>query len=132
MVGQELSIEYAALESGLHRFVQLNKGEFIGRDALSRWQEKGFQNAFVTMEVHDVTDADALGNNPITKDGKVVGRATSGNYGFRVGKSLALAMVKPEVSEVGTELQMDILGTSHRVTVIEESPFDAENERLRA
>jgi dimethylglycine dehydrogenase len=132
MVGQELSIEYAALESGLHRFVQLNKGEFIGRDALSRWQEKGFQNAFVTMEVHDVTDADALGNNPITKDGKVVGRATSGNYGFRVGKSLALAMVKPEVSAVGTELQMDILGTSHRVTVIEESPFDAENERLRA
>jgi glycine cleavage system aminomethyltransferase T len=52
--------------------------------------------------------------------------------GFRIGKSLALAMVKPEVSEVGTELQMDILGTSHRVTVIEESPFDAENERLRA
>jgi dimethylglycine dehydrogenase len=132
MVGQEMSIEYAAFESGLHRFVHLNKGEFIGRDALSRWQEEGFQNAFVTLEVHDVTDADALGNNPITQDGKVVGRATSGNYGFRVGKSLALAMVRPEVSEVGTELQMDILGTSHRVTVIDESPFDPENERLRA
>ena len=132
MVGQEMSIEYAAFESGLHRFVHLNKGEFVGRDALSRWQEQGFQNAFVTMEVHDVTDADALGNNPITKDGKVVGRATSGNFGFRVGKSLALAMVRPEVAGIGTELKMDILGTSHRVTVIEESPFDPENERLRA
>ena len=132
MVGQELSIEYAALESGLHRFVHLNKGDFVGRDALSRWQEDGFQNAFVTMEVHDVTDADALGNNPITQDGDVVGRATSGNYGFRVGKSLALGMVRPEVSQIGTELKMDILGTSHRVTVIEESPFDPENERLRA
>ena len=132
MVGQEMSIEYAAFESGLHRFVHLNKGEFVGRDALSRWQEQGFQNAFATLEVHDVTDADALGNNPITKDGKVVGRATSGNYGFRVGKSLALAMVRPEVAGIGTELKMDILGTSHRVTVIEESPFDPENERLRA
>ena len=132
MVGQEMSVEYAAFESGLHRFVHLNKGEFVGRDALSRWQEQGFQNAFVTMEVHDVTDADALGNNPITKDGKVVGRATSGNFGFRVGKSLALAMVRPEVAGIGTELKMDILGTSHRVTVIEESPFDPENERLRA
>ncbi len=132
MVGQELSIEYAALESGLHRFVHLNKGEFIGRDALSQWQEKGFQNTFVTMEVHDVTDADALGNNPISLNGEVVGRATSGNYGFRLGKSLALGMVRPEVSEIGTDLQMDILGNGHRVTIIEESPFDPENERLRA
>ena len=132
MVGQELSIEYAALESGLHRFVHLNKGEFIGRDALSQWQEKGFQNTFVTMEVHDVTDADALGNNPISLNGEVVGRATSGNFGFRLGKSLALGMVRPEVSEIGTDLQMDILGNGHRVTIIEESPFDPENERLRA
>ncbi|MEM7121988.1 MAG: FAD-dependent oxidoreductase [Pseudomonadota bacterium] len=132
MVGQELSIEYAALESGLHRFVHLNKGEFIGRDALSQWQERGFQNQFVTMEVHDVTDADPLGNNPISLNGEVVGRATSGGFGFRLGKSLALGMVRPEHAEIGTDLQMDILGTSHRVTIIEESPFDPENEKLRA
>ena len=132
MVGQELSIEYAALESGLHRFVHLNKGEFIGRDALSQWQERGFQNQFVTMEVHDVTDADPLGNNPISLNGEVVGRATSGGFGFRLGKSLALGMVRPEHAAIGTDLQMDILGTSHRVTIIEESPFDPENEKLRA
>jgi len=132
LVGTELSIEYAAYESGLHRFVHPNKGDFIGRDALLEWKDRGFNNAFVTMEVHDTTDADALGNNPIFKDGKAVGRATGGGYGFRLDKSLALGMVQPEFAELGTELEMDILGTLHKVTVIQESPYDPENEKLRA
>jgi dimethylglycine dehydrogenase len=132
LVGTELSIEYAAYESGLDRFVHPNKGDFIGRDALVRWREKGFANRFVTLEVHDVTEADALGNNPITQNGTVVGRATGGNYGFRLEKSLALAMVRPEFGEIGTKLEMEILGERHPVTVLPESPFDPENERLRA
>jgi dimethylglycine dehydrogenase len=132
MVGTELSIEYAAFESGLQRFVHLNKGEFIGRDALVEWQQRGFKWQLVTLEVHDVTDADPLGNNPIFQNGKMIGRATGGNYGFRVGKSLALGMVPPALAEVGTGLEMDVLGARHRVTVIPESPYDPENERLRA
>jgi dimethylglycine dehydrogenase len=132
LIGTELSIEYAAYESGLDRFVHPNKGDFIGRDALVRWRERGFSNQFVTLEVHDVADADALGNNPIYADGKLVGRATGGNYGFRVEKSLALAMVRPEHAEPGTDLEMDILGARHRVTVIPESPYDPENQRLKS
>jgi dimethylglycine dehydrogenase len=132
MPGAELSIEYAALESGLDRFVHLNKGEFIGRDGLTRWREKGFTNQFVTLEVHGVTDADPVGNNPIYRNGNVVGRVTSGNYGFRTGKTLALAMVEPEVAAPGTALAMDILGDRFDATIIEHSPFDPDNERLRA
>jgi dimethylglycine dehydrogenase len=132
LIGTELSIEYAAYESGLDRFVHPNKGDFIGRDALVRWRERGFSNQFVTLEVQGVTDADALGNNPIYADGALVGRATGGNYGFRVKKSLALGMVRPEHAEPGTDLEMDILGTRHRVTVIPESPYDPENLRLRS
>jgi dimethylglycine dehydrogenase len=132
LVGTELSIEYAAFESGLDRFVHPNKGDFIGRDALVRWRERGFANRFVTLEVQGVTNADALGNNPIYANGKLVGRATGGNYGFRVEKSLALAMVRPEHAELGTDLEMDILGTRHRVTVIRESPYDPKNLRLRS
>jgi dimethylglycine dehydrogenase len=132
LVGTELSIEYGAYESGLDRFVHPNKGDFIGRDALVRWRERGFSNRFVTLEVHDVTDADALGNNPIYADGKLVGRATGGNYGFRVQKSLALAMVRPEHAEPGTGLEMDILGARHPVTVIPESPYDPENLKLKS
>jgi dimethylglycine dehydrogenase len=132
LIGTELSIEYAAYESGLDRFVHPNKGDFIGRDALVRWREKGFANRFVTLEVHDAADADALGNNPIYANGSLVGRATGGNYGFRLGRSLALAMVRPEHAEPGTELTMDILGERHDVTVIPESPYDPENERLKS
>ena len=132
MVGTEMSIEYAAFESGLHRFVQMQKESFIGRDGLADWQEKGFTNSFVTLEVKGTEDADALGGNPLYKDGKLVGRATSGGYGFRVKKSLALAMVSPELAEAGTVLEIDILGRRFDAVVIEESPFDPANEKLRA
>ena len=132
LVGTEMSIEYAAYESGLDRFVHLNKGNFIGRDALVKWQQDGFDNKMVTLEVFDINDADALGNNAIYSDDKVIGRATGGNYGFRVKKSLAIAMVKPEFSKVGTELEMDILDKKHKVVVIEDSPYDSMNEKIRA
>ena len=132
MVGTEMSIEYAAFESGLHRFVQMQKESFIGRDGLADWQEKGFTNSFVTLEVKGTEDADALGGNPLYKDGELVGRATSGGYGFRVKKSLALAMVSPELAEAGTVLEIDILGRRFDAVVIEESPFDPANEKLRA
>jgi dimethylglycine dehydrogenase len=132
LVGTEMSIEYAAYESGLDRFVHLNKGNFIGRDALVKWQQDGFDNKMVTLEVFDIKDADALGNNAVYSDDKVIGRATGGNYGFRVKKSLAIAMVKPEFSKVGTELEMDILDKKHKVVVIEDSPYDSMNEKIRA
>ena len=132
LVGTEMSIEYAAYESGLDRFVHLNKGNFIGRDALVKWQQDGFDNKMVTLEVFDINDADALGNNAVYSDGKVIGRATGGNYGFRVKKSLAIAIVKPKYSKVGTELEMDILDKKHKVVVIEDSPYDPTNDKIKA
>jgi dimethylglycine dehydrogenase len=131
LIPRELSIEYTAWESGLDRFVHPDKGEFIGREALLRQREQGLNWSFVTLEVHGVTDCDARGNEPIRKDGKLVGRATHGGYGWRTGKSLALGMVRPEFAAEGTELDIVILGRDHKATVIAESPFDPENERLR-
>ena len=131
-VGTELSIEYAADESGLARFVRPEKGDFIGRDALLAWRARGFDNAFATLDVRGHNDADPLGNNPIYRDGELVGRATSGNYGFRVGKSLAVAVVRPEFATIGNEFEIDVLGTMCKATVVAESPFDPENSRLRA
>jgi dimethylglycine dehydrogenase len=131
LVGTELSIEYAAYESGLERFVHPNKGDFIGRDALVKWREKGFDNQFVTLEVHGVTDADALGNEPLLVGGKLAGRATAGGFGWRTDKSLAIGFLRPEYAAVGTKVEIDILGKIHKATVIEESPYDPENARLR-
>ncbi len=132
LVGRELSIEYSALESGLDRFVHPNKGQFLGRDALVAWRERGFSNRFVTLEVQGVTDCDARGSEPIRKDGALVGRCTNGTFGWRVGKSLALGMVRPDLGEIGTELDIRILGKDHRAIVVGESPFDPDNLRLRS
>lgn len=131
MIGTELSIEYSAIESGLDRFVKLEKGGFTGRDGLLSWQQRGFDNAFVTLAVDGPDDADALGNNPLFLDGEMVGRATSGNYGFRLNQSLALGMIEPSLAEEGSALEIDILGTRYSCRVIPESPYDPKHQRLR-
>ncbi len=131
LIPRELSIEYAALESGLERFVRLDKDDFIGKDALLAWRERGFKWQFVTLEVHGVTDADARGSEPIYENGEMIGRCTSGGYGWRVRKSLALGMVSPAFAAAGTEVEIEILGERRRATVIAESPYDAGNEVLR-
>ncbi|MBD42144.1 MAG: dimethylglycine dehydrogenase [Pelagibacteraceae bacterium] len=131
LVGTELSIEYSPYESGLDRFIHPNKGSFIGLESLNKWREKGFQNKLVTLEVHNTTDADVLGNNPIYENGDVVGRATGGDFGFRLKKSIALGMVKPEIANIGQKLKIDILGKIHDATIIEESPYDPENKLLK-
>ncbi len=100
--------------------------------SLVTWTGKGFENKLVTLEVHGVSDADARGSEPVTKDGVMVGRTTSGGYGWRTGKSLALAMVKPEFSNIGSEVDVRILGENRRAVVIAESPYDPANASLRA
>ena len=130
--GRELSIEYAALESGLDRFVVENKGDFHGRNGLAEWKSRGFSYGFVTLEVHGATDADALGNNPIYLDGKVIGRATSGGYGHRIQKSLVLAMINPSNIKIGLKVKIDILGNKFDASIIKESPYDPENKKLKA
>ena len=132
LVGTELSIEYSPYESGLDRFIHPNKGNFIGLEALNKWREKGFKNKLVTMEIHNVEDADVLGNNPIYENDKVVGRATGGDFGFRLGKSIALGMVNPNVATTGQKLKIDILGKMYDATILDESPYDPENNLLRA
>ena len=133
LIPREMSIEYSALESGLDRFVKLDKAcDFVGKAGLSAWQKKGFNNTFVTLEVHDITDADARGSEGIYKNGELIGRATSGGFGFRVNKSLALGMVLSNYAIEGAELEIEILGQRHRAIVIPESAFDAENLALRS
>jgi len=133
LIPRELSIEYNAYESGLDRFIKPEKGDFIGRDGVVKAKENGLKWNFVTLEVHGVTDADARGNEAIyAPDGTLIGRATHGSYGFRTGKSIALAMVNPDFAAQGTELEIRILGKNHKATVIAESPYDAENTALRA
>jgi dimethylglycine dehydrogenase len=130
LVGRELSIEYAAPESELGRFIDMSK-DFLGKEALLKWRSKGFVNKLVTLELVGVRDFDARGSEPVLQDGVAVGRTTSGGYGWRAGKSLALAMVKPELAKEGTALTIRVLGEDFAARVIGDSPFDPENVALR-
>jgi dimethylglycine dehydrogenase len=133
MWGSDMTRDYTPFEAGLDRFVRMNKGDFIGREALERQLAAGVPHRFVTLEAHDVGDADPLGNEPIfAADGKIVGRATSGYFGHTLGKSLAIGYVKPGYAAVGTELSMEILGQRRRATVLIESPYDPDNNQLKA
>lgn len=130
-MGRELSIEYNAYESGLDRFLRPEKS-FIGRDALVAYKDNGLKWNFVTMVVEGNSDVDARGSEAIYgQAGELVGRATGGGYGWRVGKSVALAMVKPECAAAGTKLKIKILGDLYDATVVPESPFDPDNAVLR-
>ncbi len=128
-------IEYAhhLFDAVFDRFVRMNKGEFIGKAQLQKQLAAGVPNRFVTLEVHGVTDADPLGNEPLfDADGRIVGRATSGYYGHCVRKSLAIGYVKADFAAVGTQLSIEILGERRPATVIPESPYDPDNHELRA
>ncbi|MEM7570000.1 MAG: FAD-dependent oxidoreductase [Pseudomonadota bacterium] len=132
LVGTEMSIEYSAYESALDRFISQKKDDFFGRDALMQKKAAGLKNVLVTLEIFGTKDADAIGNNPIYLGDSVVGRVTRGDYGFRLGKSLALAMVPADKSDVGQDFEVDILGDRFKARVLEESPYDPQNARLRA
>ena len=130
-MGREFSIEYSALESGLLRFITMNKANFVGKAALAAQAHAPARNRLVTLAVHGATDADARGSEPIYKDGALVGRTTSGAFGWRIGQSLALAMVRPDMGTVGTDVDISILGNTKRATVIADSPYDPDNVRLK-
>lgn len=127
----ELSGENPPLEAGLERFVKFDKGDFIGRSALLAAQESGAtQNKLVLLQV-DAEEADALGDEPIVKEGKVVGRVTSGGYGHRTEKSLALAYISSEYARLGSEVSVEILNKPCEARVVSSPLYDPSNMRLR-
>ncbi len=126
----DLFTEYSAWESGLDRFIHLNKGEFIGREALVRQQQQGVPRKFVTIEV-DAKESDPWGNEPLFIGKKMVGRTTSGAYGYAVGKSLAVGYVRSDAAQPGTELKILMLGKKRAARIVADSPWDPENARLK-
>ncbi|WP_164660606.1 FAD-dependent oxidoreductase [Tropicibacter sp. Alg240-R139] len=129
--GREYSPEYWPQEVALERLIKLDK-EFLNKDAYLAIKDNPSREVLSVFEVDAVHDADASGGEPIfTKDGKSVGRVTSGAYGYSVGKSLAIGFADPKVAQPGDELEVFILGRPHKAVLLTEAPFDPKGERLR-
>ncbi|MEP2919891.1 MAG: FAD-dependent oxidoreductase [Sulfitobacter sp.] len=129
----DLSTDYSLLEAGLDRWVKLDKPQdFPGKAALQAEQAQGVKKRFVTMIV-EAGDQDAPYMSTVYHDGKVVGETTSGDWGYRIGKSIALGTIRADLAVAGTELEINIFGRMCRATVQPDRPlWDPENERLKA
>jgi len=127
----DLIYEYNPIESGLERFVDLDKKEFIGKEALQKQLEQGPRQVFVTMTV-GCEIAPAHSGDGVFFDNKQVGTITSGGYGHRVKKNIAYAFVDPECSEIGTSLEVKILGEQYPAEVCEECLYDPDNVLVKS
>jgi dimethylglycine dehydrogenase len=129
----DLSTDYSLLEGGLDRFVRLDKPQdFPGKAALMAEKQRGVKKRFVTLRV-DAGAADAPYMSTLWHDGAVVGETTSGAWGYRVGGSIALGMLRTDLAVAGTELEVDIFGDRRPAVVQPDGPLrDPGNDRLRA
>ncbi|MGX0876144.1 dimethylglycine dehydrogenase [Roseovarius sp. MBR-154] len=129
----DLSTDYSLLEGGLERFVKFDKPqEFPGKAALLAEKQRGVTKRFVTLIV-EAGAADAPYMSTLWHGGEIVGETTSGAWGYRVGVSVALGMLRADLAVPGTELEVEIYGERCRATVQPDAPlWDPENERLRA
>ena len=130
VLGGELSSERTPLEAGLERFVNFNKGNFQGRQALIQQKEKELDEHLALMTV-ETDNADAIGDEPVYQGDEIVGRVTSGGYGHTVKKSLAMAYIKTELTKPGIKLEIAILDERYMAEVVRIPYYDPENERLR-
>lgn len=128
----DLSTDYTLFEAGLDRFVRLGKDQdFPGKAALQVELHRGPSKASVSLMV-DAPIADTPPMSTIWKDGAVIGEVTSGAYGYRVGSSIALGVVKAEHAEVGTEMEVEIYGERCPAKVVAMPLWDPDNARIRA
>jgi len=129
LYGHEISDEINVLEAGLDRFLKLDKGEFLGRDALVAAAEP--ERRLACLVLADPR-AVALGSEPVRVDGAAVGRVTSGGYGYAVEASIVYAYVPVAHAAVGTEVAVDIFGDWVYGEIRPDPLYDPEGERIRA
>ena len=131
--GGEISPDYTPFEAGLGFAVKLDKGDFIGRDALIKLKEEGLRQKLCCM-VLDGNRVVALGNEPIrTPDGeKIISWVVSGGFGYSVGKSIIYGYLPLEYTKVGTQLEIEYFGEPVGAVVTNEPLWDPKGERIKS
>lgn len=122
---------YGPYEAGLGRFVNMDKGDFVGREAALAEKHSGGALHLLAFAV-DAADADAIGDEPIWHEGRVVGWITSGGYGHSVGKSLALGYVPAEFAASSGTFEIEIIGDRRPALRLDAPAFDPQGTRMRA
>jgi len=128
----DITPDETPFEAGLGFAVRLDKGvDFIGRDALLRARDAGPRKRLRCLVLDDPR-AIALGNEPVRVGGAIVGRVTSGGFGFAVERSIAYAYLPPDLAAVGTRGEVDVFGRWIGFEVVAEPLYDPTGGRIRA
>jgi dimethylglycine dehydrogenase len=122
---------YGPGEAGLGRFVNFNKGDFIGRAAALEERDRGGPRRLVTLAIEE-TEADAVGDEAVWHNGKVAGWVTSGGFGHTVGVSIALAYVTADVAAAMDDFEVEIIGERKAARRAPAPLYDAEGARMRS
>jgi dimethylglycine dehydrogenase len=121
---------YTPFEAGLDRFVALDKGDFIGRDAALAARDAGPTRRLAGFVV-EALDADVIGDEPIWRDGTVVGWVTSGGYAHASASSVALGYVAANAFDPAAPYKIEIIGERRPARMLTEPLFDPKGERMR-
>ena len=127
--GSDIYSEHNPFEAGMGWAVRLNKGYFLGRDALT--DAKQHVKRKLCCMTFDDPAAMALGKEPILVGGKAVGYVTSANYGYSVGKHILYGYLPAEHAKPGTQVEVQYFGKRYCATVTEEPLFDPTNSRMK-
>jgi dimethylglycine dehydrogenase len=122
--------DYTPGETGLDRFVDFDKADFVGRPAALAERAQGPARRFVVMEVA-ARDADVVGYESIMHGGRAVGYVTSGAYGHCVARSLAAGYVPAALARDGERFEIGVLGESCAATLRLQPLYDPEGRKLR-
>jgi dimethylglycine dehydrogenase len=125
--GTELGRDATPLEADLPRFVDLSK-EFHGKAAM---KQTGIRAKCVTLLIDGPEDADPWGREALYLGDERTGRLTSGGYSVAFGKSIGMGYVRPEHAEVGTKLKVKMFDQLWEAKIVQDSPYDPKNERIR-
>jgi len=113
--GSDIGPDHTPLMAGLGWAVKLDKGDFVGRDALLKFRDDpGSTRIGLELEGKRI----ARQGTPVLLDDAEVGRVTSGTFSPTLGKSLAMALVQPAVSAPGTALVLDVRGKTEPAKVV--------------
>ena len=140
--GVDIHSEHNPYEAGLGFAVRLNKGDFIGRNALLRVREQGIRQKLACM-TFDNPSSVALGKEPIfaaslpASDGergedlRPLGYVTSANYGYTVGKSILYGYLPVADAQEGQQVEVQYFGRRYPATVVREPLYDPQMTRLK-
>lgn len=127
---QDLEIGHSPLAASLDRFVRLDKPSFIGRDALMREKRVGPPFRLVPL-LPEGSTIDAPFCSTVFKGNDRVGIVTTTGHGHRIGRPIALAYVRRDLTVEGETLEIEILGDRVTAVVAREPLYDPGNKRLK-